>query len=68
MMLKHVHSVVNKLPNGLQTHLSIHNNTKNNNHLMLLSVAIVQENVWLDKYKYDQAEKLYFENLAKVSL
>lgn len=29
--------------------------------------ALIHENVWIDKYKYDDAEKIYFENLGKVS-
>ncbi|XP_054267460.1 probable elongation factor 1-delta isoform X3 [Macrosteles quadrilineatus] len=28
---------------------------------------LAQEKVWFDKYKYEDAEKVYFENLSKVS-
>lgn len=33
----------------------------------MLELALSQEKVWFDKYKYDEAEKVYFEKLAKVS-
>lgn len=28
--------------------------------------ALAQEKIWFDKYKYEEAEKVYYENLAKV--
>lgn len=33
----------------------------------MLELALSQEKIWFDKYKYDEAEKIYFEKLAKVS-
>nr|ABD98761.1 putative elongation factor 1 delta [Graphocephala atropunctata] len=32
-----------------------------------MEVALAQEKIWFDKYKYEEAEKAYFENLSKVS-
>jgi hypothetical protein len=33
-----------------------------------MSSPLVHEKVWVDKYKYEEAEKQYFERLSKVSL
>uniref|UniRef100_A0A1B6ELR4 Translation elongation factor EF1B beta/delta subunit guanine nucleotide exchange domain-containing protein n=1 Tax=Cuerna arida TaxID=1464854 RepID=A0A1B6ELR4_9HEMI len=31
-----------------------------------MEVALAQEKIWFDKYKYEEAEKAYFENLSKL--
>lgn len=33
-----------------------------------MEVHLIQEKVWLDKNKYEEAERIYYENKAKVNL